>query len=56
MSKPALATVFANLAIASMLLTGSAPKVLRKQRSEFTRQAEFDAEGNIYVSSSQGFS
>src|SRR6266403_2182769 len=52
MSKPALATVFANLAIASMLLTGSAPKVLRKQRSEFTRQAEFDAEGNIYVSSS----
>jgi hypothetical protein len=55
MSKPALATVFANLAIASMLLTGSAPKVLRKQRSEFTRQAEFDAEGNIYVSSSQGF-
>src|SRR5882762_4086366 len=55
MSKPALATVFVNLAIASMLLIGSPPKALRKQRSEFTRQAEFDAEGNIYVSSNQGF-
>jgi hypothetical protein len=54
MSKPALATVFVNLAIASMLLIGSTSRVLRKQKPEFTRQAEFDAQGNIYVSSNQG--
>jgi hypothetical protein len=55
MSKPALATVFVNLAIASMLLIGSSSRVVPEQKSEFTRQAEFDAQGNIYVSSNQGF-
>jgi hypothetical protein len=55
MNKPALATVAVNLAIASMLLVGSTPRVLPEHKSEFTRQAEFDAQGNIYVSSNQGF-
>ena len=55
MSKSALATVFVNLAIASILLIGSAPRGLREQQSEFTKQAEFEAQGNIYVSSNQGF-
>jgi hypothetical protein len=55
MNKSALATTLVNLAIASMLLIGSSPRVLPKQKSEFTRQAEFDAQGNIYVSSNQGF-
>jgi hypothetical protein len=55
MSKSALATVFVNLAIASILLIGSTPRALREQKSGFTRQAEFDAQGNIYVSSNQGF-
>jgi len=55
MSKPALVTVFANLAIASMFIIGSTPGVLPEQKSEFTRQAGFDAQGNAYVSSKRGF-
>ena len=55
MSKSVLATVFVNLAIASILPIGSTPRGLREQQSEFTKQAEFEAQGNIYVSSNQGF-
>jgi hypothetical protein len=55
MNKPALATAFVNLAMTSMLLIGSTPRVRREQKSEFTRQAEVDAQGNIYVSSNHGF-
>jgi hypothetical protein len=55
MSKAALATVFVNLALASILLIRSTPRALPKPKTEFTRQAEFDEERNIYVSSNQGF-
>jgi hypothetical protein len=55
MNKPALATVFVNFAVASILLIGSTPRALPKQETKFTRQAEFDDERNIYVSSNQGF-
>src|ERR1700722_16838706 len=54
MNKLVLPTVFVNLTIATILI-GSNPRALPKQRTEFTRQAEFDAQGNIYVSSNQGF-
>src|SRR5712664_3291437 len=55
MNKPAVATVFVKVAFASMLLIGGTPTVPPEQKSEFTRQAEFDPQGNIYVSSNQGF-
>jgi hypothetical protein len=55
MNKPALATVFVNFAVASILLIGSTPRALPKQETKFTSQAEFDDERNIYVSSNQGF-
>ena len=44
MSKPALATLLISLAI------GSSPA----QKVEYTKQAEFDSQGNIYVSSDNG--
>jgi len=54
MSKPALATVFVNVVIASMLVVGSMPGPLQGQKFEYTGQAELDAQGNVYVSSDQG--
>lgn len=54
MSKPALATVFVNVVIASMLVVGSMPGTLQGEKLEYTGQAELDAQGNVYVSSDQG--
>ena len=36
------------------LLISSMPGPLREQQFEYNKQAEFDADGNIYVSSDQG--
>jgi hypothetical protein len=36
------------------LLISSMPGSLREQQFEYNKQAEFDADGNIYVSSDQG--
>ncbi len=48
MCKPALATFLVSLAIAST------PGALQEQQFEYTKQAELDDQGNIYVSSDQG--
>ncbi len=48
MCKPALATFLVSLAISST------PGLLQEQQFEYTKQAELDDQGNIYVSSDQG--
>jgi hypothetical protein len=45
MSNPALAMVFVSLAIASV------PRSLQDKKFEHNKQAELDAQGNVYVSS-----
>ena len=48
MSKLVFATFLASLVVAST--TGR----LQEQQSEYTKQAELDDQGNVYVSSDQG--
>jgi hypothetical protein len=48
MNKPIAAAFLVGLAIASK------PGILQGQQFEYTKQAEFDEQGNIYVSSDQG--
>jgi hypothetical protein len=48
MSNPALAMVFVGLAIASV------PRFLQDKKFAYNKQAELDAQGNVYVSSDKG--
>jgi len=48
MTKPTLATVLAGLVIASV------PWPMQDRKFEYDRQAELDAQGNVYVSSDEG--
>src|SRR6266481_3814583 len=48
MRKPAVATILIGLTVAS------APGPLHGQQFEYTKQAEFDEKGSIFVSSEQG--